>query len=340
MNSRAVSAIVLLCSFLAACAGGVKPEAKGPPDWVNGDSSRYSTTLYLMGRGVDANLDLAKDRARADLAKSFEVAVSEDTRDVQTFKQQSGKVTPQQSSELDISRSVRTRTDALIRGIEIAAVWRDPTSQQHYVLAVLPRAQAAHGLRQDIQALDDATEAYVAQARTEGDLLFKIAAANKAVQAQRERAELQRMLRVADVSGHGIAPKRNLGELDNDLEKLLSRMSIAPQVGGGDSAQLDTSVRAALAGAGFRAAESSANYVLEANLNLNALGQREGWYWYTGQLDVMLRDADGRVRGSKRWLIKESSAIDVVARQRAIDKAADILHRELRSTLLSFAVKE
>lgn len=336
MKYRGVPVLLLCCFFLAACAG-VKSGEKTEPDWVNGESLRYSPSSYLIGRGADASLDMAKDRARADLAKTLEVAVSEDTRDVQTFKQQDDKGGSQRSNQLEVSRAVRTRTDALIRGVEIAATWRDPRTQQYYALATLPRAQAAQGLRQDIQELDKATERFIAQARREGDLLSKSAAANKASSAQRERAQLQRMLRVVDVSGHGITPKWDIRELESDVDALLARMRIAPRSSGSGSAALDAALRAALADGGFYSAEETSDYILEGSLDLDALGQREGWYWYVGKLEVVLRDKDGRVRGATHWLIKESSALDAVARQRAEDMAVNILKRELRSALLKFA---
>src|SRR3569833_49188 len=159
----------LLGLSLLGCAGSARQEGKAPPDWVNGESARYRASQYLLGRGADAQLDNAKERARADLAKTFEVAVSEESRDVQSVKQQRGKAGMQQSGELDISRSIKTRTDAIVRCIEIADVWRKPKTRQKNTQTKKPRAQAARGLRQDIQDLDEATGRYIAQARGEGE---------------------------------------------------------------------------------------------------------------------------------------------------------------------------
>lgn len=335
MRCRNGVILCLLAAALLGCAGSTQQQAKGPPDWINGESARYSASHYLLGRGADSRLDDAKDRARADLAKTFEVAVSEESSDKQKVKQRSGAEGTQQSSELEVSRAIKTRTDAIVRGIEIADMWHDPASRQHYALAVLPRSQAARGLRQDIQALDDATGRYILQARGEGDGLGQIAAAMKAVSAQRERAELQRMLRVLDISGQGLTPTWSERELQSDLDTLLARVSITPRA---DSAMLDSALRGALADAGLRTtAGDDADYVIEASLKLEALGLREGWYWYAGKLDLVLRDRRGEVRGTRSWPIKESSTIDSVAHRRAADKAAETLRRDLRSTLLGFA---
>lgn len=332
-----ISLWFLLGLGLLACSAGVKDAGKRTPDWIAGESARFSSNQYLLGRGSDARLDNAKDRARADLAKTFQVAVSEESSDVQRFQRKTEDQRSEELQSLDISRAVRTRSEALISGIEIADIWRDPLSGDYYALAVLPRAQSARGLRQDIQALDEATRGHIARAREQGDPLDKAGASARVVAAQRERAEYQRMLRVVDSSGQGIPAPWNLAELEADLATLLQRVTVAPRAGGRDSENLLPALRAALADSGFRAADDAADYVLEAALNLHELGQREGWYWYAGSLELVLRDNAGRVRASQRWNIKESAKLDTLARQRAADKAAEILKRELRASLLGFA---
>ncbi len=327
----------LLGLGLLACSAGVKDAGKQTPDWVAGESAGFSSKQYLLGRGADMRLDNAKDRARADLAKIFQVAVTEESSDVQRFQRKTENQQTEEAHSLDISRAVRTRSEALISGIEIADIWRDPLTQEYYALAVLPRAQSARGLRQDIQVLDEATRGHIARAREQSDALDKARASAQAVAAQRERAEYQSMLRVVDSSGQGIPAPWNLSELAADLASLLQRVTIAPRAGGSDADVLQRALRAALADSGFRATDDgAADYLLEASLSLNDLGKREGWYWYAGSLEVALRDRAGRVRGSQRWSIKESATLDTVARQRAADKAAEILKRELRATLLDF----
>lgn len=333
---RLFAAIVTLIAMNLVGCGGTKPDA-GRPDWVDGASARYPAEQYLLGRGAAAELDSAKDRARADLAKTFQVTVSEESHDVQSITQQSDKTGTQQQGKLQISRAIDTRTDALIRGIEIADIWRDPATRHYHVLAVLARAQAARGLRQDIQDLDAATVRYLRESRAQSDPMKQIAAAAQAVAAQRERADAQRMLRVIDASGQGVAPKWNLRELENDLGILLTRVKIAPRLGGNDATGVDAALRGALADSGFSSAVEGEDYDLETTLTLEALGQREGWYWYTGKLELVLRDRAGQVRGSRQWSIKESATQESVAKQRARDSAGAILKKELRSTLLGFA---
>jgi len=200
--------------FLVGCSS----VPSGPPDWVNGKSAKYPDNQYLVGRGqADAQED-ARNRARADLAKILEVGISAKSSDVTSFSSGAEGA----KTESQVSRSIATRTDQIVRGIQIPETWQDPQTKSTYALAVLPRSQAAMGLRADIDRLDAATRGYVAQARNAPDLLAQVASASKALDSQRERDAVQQTLQVVDVTGRGVEPEQNSGQLAADLAALLS----------------------------------------------------------------------------------------------------------------------
>ncbi len=329
--------IVAFSLLLSACSG-VKPE-RDQPDWVNGESAQFPAERYLIGRGSASSAEDAKDRARADLAKVFHVAVAQESRDVQSFERTTeGAGVSRESGELKVTRAVETRTEAVVRGMEIGDFWRDPLTGRQHALAVLSRLQASTGLRREVNDLDAATRKHVERARNEQDALSKVAAAALAVQTQQTRIELQRMLQVMDITGRGVEPTWQLHALQADLDALLQRVKIAPRTRGNDASDIDDALRGALADAGFLAEEgAAADYVLEARLNLDDLGKREGWYWYAGSLDVKLTDTTGRVRGTQQWHIKESATVKNMAWRRAVERAALRLKQELRATLIGFA---
>jgi len=302
------------------------------PDWINGKSAKYPDNQYLVGRGQADVPEDARNRARADLAKILEVAVSAKSSDVTTYS--SG---PAGGTDSQISRSIATRTDQIVRGIQIPETWQDPQSKSTYALAVLPRSQAAMGLRADIDRLDAATRGYVAQARGAPDLLVQIASASRALDSQRERDGVQRALQVIDVTGQGVAPEQNSGQLAADLSALLKRVRMKPQAPG--SQELERMLSAALSAAGFVPdAGAAAPYVLFGSLQLDDLGQIDGWYWMRGTLEVQLTDTgSGKVRGNKRWEIKTSSPQKATAQRRTMDEADATLKRELRPAILGFA---
>jgi len=327
--------IVAASASLSGCAS--VPTAA--PDWLAGKSAKYPDSRFLVGRGQADSLEDARNRARADLAKVFQVAVSVETSDVTQFASTT-EGGGQGKTESQVTRNIMTRTDQIVRGIQIAEAWQDPQTKAHHALATLPRLQAAMGLRQEVERLDAATRGYVAQARNAQDLLAQVASASRAHDTQRERDGVQRALQVVDVTGRGVEPEFNSGQLAADLAALLKRVRMKPQAASGSQGGLERMLSAALSAAGF-VPESGADapYVLVGSLQLDDLGLIEGWYWMRGTLEVQLAEtASGKVRGNKRWEIKTSSAQKATAQRRALDEADALLKKELRPAILRFAV--
>lgn len=335
---------VLLAATLAVsliAAGGCASHPS-MPDWVNGPAEKYPSEQYLVGRGQAATAEEARDRARADLAKIFEVAIAVESADTQTFSHKSDankSAKPAGEYAAQASRRLTTRADQIIEGIQIAEVWQDPLTQTQHALAVLPRLQASVRLRQEIGRLDAATRKYLETSRAAADILMKIGAAQRALEAQRERVGYQKSLRVVDPTGRGAEPEWNITRLDADLADLLKRVRVAIQTAPNTPPEFAAAVSGAVAGAGFLiVAGAKPEYVLVADLVLEDLGLRDGWYWQRGALEVTLREmAADRVRGSRRWDIKVSAQDRVVSRQRALDQAAALLKKDLRETFIGFA---
>ncbi len=331
--------LAVLASAALLAAGGC---ASPMPDWVNSNSKKYQSEQYLIGRGQAVKADEARDRARADLAKIFEVAVTVESQDVQIFslKKNSSDKTAKSAGEYgeQTSRRIITRADQIIEGIQIADTWQDPQTKTHHALAVLPRLQAAQRLRQEIERLDVATEKFLETARNSPDLLLKIGAAQQALDAQMQRSGYQKSLRIVDPTRQGSESSWNSAKLNADLGDLLKRVHVAAKVAADAPTGFAAAVNGALAAAGFLIDTSEKpDYVLDANLALEDLGWREGWYWQRGVLSISLKEAaNERVRGSKRWDIKTSAQDHAVSLQRAVDQAGAILKKELRETILNF----
>lgn len=327
---KALTFVTLTTFLLAACAS----TGKGP-DWVHGTSAKYPNAQYLTGRGQAGSPEEARDRARADLAKIFEVSIAAESEDVQKFS--SGGAQPG-GYEAQATRRLTTRTEQIVRGIQVGDEWRDPITKTHYALAVLPRLQTANGLRQEIGRLDDATRSYVEQSRAASDLFAKIAAASSALDAQAEREGVQKSLRVVDVTGRGLEPEFNTGKLAADLNALLKRVRVSARVPENSPAGFAEVASGAVAAAGFQVETgASADFTLDARLDLQDLGLQEGWYWQRGNVEIALTDAAGRSRGNQRWPLKASARDRGTAARRAVDEADRILKQELRATVVRFA---
>jgi hypothetical protein len=330
---------IFVAVALTACGGApTKPADK--PDWIDGSSSRYPPELYVTGRGQSRQLDDAKNRARADLAQTFQVHIVENQKDVQAYSaaKVDGKTTETKSAS-SVTRTITTSTDQVVRGVQIGDTWHDTAGGDYYALAILPRQQAANALRQEIVRLDEATRIAIDAAANSLDPLDKIAKAHRALNAQIERLAFQRSLQVVDRSGEGVRPVWSISQLQNDFEKLLQRTRVRVVVINDDGGQAQELVTGAVANAGFSPdAAADADFALEVALNLEDLGQKsDGWYWSTGALEIKLVDKAGKTRGGKRWPVKVSAQEKPMVAQRAKAELTRVLDQELRATLIGFA---
>ena len=328
--------ILLISPALALLVSGCATTPPAQPDWISGDSASYQSAQYLLGRGQAATQEEAKDRARADLAKIFQVAVAVDSEDVQKFKTDPAGAGQYESHA---SRRITTHTEQIVRGIQIAMLWQDPATKNEHALAILPRLQAATSLRQQIAQLDDASRNYIGQSQKNNDLFLKIAAASLAVETQQERAALQQSLQVVDATGRGTESLWSSAQLQADLGELLQRVRLAPQVTADSTPGLEQVLAGALAQAGFLI-ETGQNpdFVLQARMNLTDLGLKDGWYWQRGTLEItLIETASGRVRGSTRWTIKGNAPDQESALKRALEQADAVLKQELGAAIISMA---
>ena len=149
----------------------------------NGNSSSYTGARYLIGRGTASTDNDARDRARADLAKQFEVAIEEQSHQSQRFEQTTKGTSTTQTLEQQVSRSLQTLATRTLLGAEIAHAWHDPVRKQHHALAILERTKARQQFEQEITALDQLTEQRLKQADTEAQPLVKAARVQQAINA-------------------------------------------------------------------------------------------------------------------------------------------------------------
>jgi hypothetical protein len=330
---------ILLCLLAAACAGTHSGE-NGRPDWIGGQSKKYPPALYLSGQGSALTAQDAKDRARSELAKQFEVAVRERSLQSQTFSSQQNAGESVQSLEQKISRKLLTYTSHSLQGVQIVEQWQNEADQQHHALAVLSRNSARQQFEQEIGALDDQTQQWLRQAESEKTPLKRAALVQQAITAQQQRRLVQSSLQVVDLSGRGKPPLMSLAELERSRDALLNRITLLPTASGAMAADLIGLLSAASAKAGFEITNSTrADYRLLAQALLDPVIEQNGWYWMRGTLQLSLIDNAGNDIGVKRWPLKASSTDVERTRQRLLSEMDALVKDELREVLLGFAAR-
>lgn len=330
-------AAVVLTAACSSTGGG-----REKPDWVDGAAAQYPAGQYLLGRGSADSVDLAQERARADLAKVFEVTIAVDGSDTQRAKGEGGVMRYEAASE----QRIVTRTEQVISGLRIAELWSAPPvagaggGRQH-ALAVLPRLPAGVALRQEIAQRDEAIEREVLRARAATDALERAGHAARALTLARERAGFDKALRVVDLSGRGVETTLGVARLQSDLDEQLTRLALIPALetsGPFEADNLLPLVKGAVASAGFLAADdagAATAYALKVSTQLDE-EFLEGWHWVRGNVELRVVDAAGRVRGSKAWPLKVSAQEQSAARARTMLELERLLKAQLRGAVLGF----
>ena len=328
LNTLLLSAIVLI----SACSSTTERQDQQPA-WVDGQSKHYPPQLYLTGQGSADNLIDAKDRARADLAKQFEVAINEHSLQQQQYsKQQQGEQLQQ-----SVSRQLITQTTRTIQGIEIAATWNNQTIHKHHALAVLSRNKAKQNFSQQIDTLDQHSQQKLKQAEAEKDALRKAARVQQAIDKQLQRQTLQSALQVVDASGRGKPAQISLGELTRTRDSLINRITLSAKTTGALAPQLKTILSGSSAKAGFQVStDNQSDYTLQAEAKLEPPFKQKQWHWLRGTLELRLIDSNNNDIGVQRWPIKAASVTTEQAEQRLLNDIDKILKNEFRTTVLGF----
>lgn len=313
----------LLVLSLVACASS--GDKSGPPDWVDGSSTRYKSSAYVTGLGSADSLNAARDRARADLAKTFRVQIDEKASDLRRYTSDGSNETFDSKIERDLS----VNTEQVLEGVTVPETWQHPTTGEYFAFAVLNRAQAGLRLRETISRLDASAQSMLTAARSTDDAFRKAEIALRVVENQRERAVVQSMLQAVDVTGRGVPAKWNLGELEADMMTALRRIELNAK---GD-AGWESVLRGVLSDSGFTVNNSGA-YTVTLEVDIAELPKRNNWFWRRAVAVMTMTGADGEALGQQRWEFKESASDVATVELRLREAVAKRLRDESRDTLL------
>ncbi len=332
------SACIALLLLLGACSSQTPKQ----PGWIAGNSIYYPEKTYLIGRGQSEYRSLAQDRARADLAKIFEVRLAETSEDEVHYQSDTQKGEQQSRLQSSSNRLISTRTKQILQGVRIAEIWQDPQSGEFHALAVLDRNQVGNILYQRIKKLDEAAKQELNQIKETRNVLAKIAHANRAIEYQQQREVEQRLYQIVDPTGRGLPQRYILPKLMVSRDSLLQRVSINSEVARDPLGDMETIINGAIASAGFRLLNSDkAAYTLVTELQLDKFKDADGWHWYRGSLQIELyNNKDDVLEGSHRWDIKVAAQKDKTALQRVRATIDKTLRSELRKVIVQFGLAE
>jgi len=287
--------LALGVSMIAACAVVSRqqvvvpePEPKAPEWTVSGELKGYPRDAFVIGLGRGVCQEAADDAARGEIAKVFEVRITEATDQSTTYSEvETGRGESWQRSA-DVARAVRTEASRVLAGVEIVARHR---GQEGFVsLAALSRAKASDELYS--RAVSLALRAEQLGKRTERDPLAAARAYYQAMLALVRLDVVNRDLRVL-----GLRKPVEVGLRASDLraaflEKLRSDVPFSLEVSGDDAARLQTAITSAFTALGVQISTGGKGRILVKGSCSMRRSDRLPREWIFVRYDLELRAQD------------------------------------------------
>ena len=300
------TATLMLGFVLAGCSST-------QPEWVDKPAEQYPQQRYLSAVGEADDRSTADDRALANLAKIFEVAVSDRSMDFSQARvsvDQSGLTT---SNIQSASRYVSTEAKQVLEGAQLVESWQGPEGKT-YSLAVLEKSPATRRFREAVRGADRQIDDRVNYASQQApNPVVALAALEQARKIENQRSNLNRNLAV--VSGKGIKATHDQASLEELLRNALASLHFSAEA---DSHELQKNLESAIGTLGITLDEKGP-YLLKASMDTEPVQQQQGWYWLRGSTQMSLM-YQGETLASRRWPLKVSAQDEGMVRQRAKDK--------------------
>ena len=286
------------------------------PNWVDTPTEQYPQQRYLSAVGQADDRSTADDRALANLAKIFEVAISDRSLDFS----QSRVITDQSGSTGSniqaASRYVTTEARQVLEGAQLVESWQDETGKT-YSLAVLEKAPATRRFREAVRSADRQIADRVTYASQQApNPVVALAALEQARKIEIQRSNLNRNLAV--VSGKGIKAPFDQADLEELLRNALATLHFTAEA---VSPELQQNLESAIGTLGITL-DKQAPYLLVASMDTEPVQQQQGWYWLRGSTQLSLI-FQGETLAQKRWPLKVSALEKGMVEQRAKDKLSE-----------------
>lgn len=301
--------VVLMLVALAACSS-----SGGKPEWIDRPESAYPASSHLTAVGSADDRNTAADRATANLAKIFEVAVADSSMDFSSATISSAQGQQMVTNEQEITRTVTTEARQVLSGAQVVEYWQ---SEQGRVsaLAILAKQPAAIRFQQTIMSLDREVQDLITFASAQAE--SPVAALNalkraRLAQIKRDQAN-QNLMIVAD--GRGVNSQYDTAAVETLIRNALTSIKVQVMA---DDESLQAEIQQALSTLGVPIVAQS-NLLLKGDIDIAPVEQKQGWFWLRGSYELIFQDGN-RVLAKQRWPVKVSSTEANLLPQRLRDE--------------------
>lgn len=328
--------MILAGAALLAAACGTAPKKSGSvvtggarPQWADGDSPDYPRSSYITGVGSADDENAASERARGEVARVFsaDVNVTSTVSESESNASSGGRETHSYSN--DVAQKVRTVSQKVLEGVDIAARWKDPTGR-YYALAVLPKAQGLLAVQEKSSEIDTEAAQYKAALASATEPFARAKAAARLLALSKAQASLASDSRV--LGGGPLQGVFDGAAVRADAAAALAALDVAVSVTGDGADAVQTAVVSGLNAAGLSAKSGADKADLMAVAQVSVQDQDSGdRRWKRSRAAATVSLTDGRTG-------KTFSTFDVTAREDATE-AGEARRRSLATLSRTTAAK-
>ena len=333
-----------LAAMTSACAPlgrSAKSESTGArPKWVDGESSRWPRSQYVLGVGSADDENSASDRARGEISRVFSTAVSVDT----TVDESESNTTQAGGSSTSfsqlVSQKVHTVSEKILEGVEIVERWRDLSAARSYALAVLDKSKALKTVEDKLQGLDQEALQWNTRMEASTDAFERAKAAAKLVALLNGRASLESDRRI--LGGAASASNAGLAAAKIAAAKALSALEVLVAVTGDGADELETGVVTGLASAGLNVQRGRSgdkgDLLIEVKSTSQSLDSPDPrWKWSRASATLSLTE----LRAGKTFARfdvseRQAAAASPEARRRALSVLAEKTSGKISAAIADF----
>jgi len=278
--------------------------AKKQPDWIDGPSKEYPSKEYFLGVGaastekgvLSQQRELAENRARAEIAKIFQVEVQTRTEEFTQLSSErpSGKKM-NKTSYASFVDAISTATASVLESVQLTDHYTHTKDKTLYALAVLhrPKGMALVQRHRDQAKSRAASKTEAAnEAVNSGNIFLALKYLNEALKHSREADAYSTEWAVLSPGGFtGHEWDSITVAIEDQIIKLSQKIRFQVAIGGSGE-KIKRNVLKALTEAGYRlstdpvSAEASFSYLLEGETDVVEKGDL-----YVGTYQALMAQA-------------------------------------------------
>ncbi len=239
-----------LVLFLCAGCGWMGGPAR--PAWIDGNSTQYPASQYLVGVGQADSRPQATEQAYAAVSRIFKAEITAQAKDWESYLVVESRGQTSTERRLTLDNVTRVTTDKVLENVHILDTWFDQKARQYYALAGMNRAQADSAMMERLAELDRTIQTQVTEARHTQDKLSRVRNLKRAAKNLVLREAYNTDLRTIRSSGQGHPAAYRVAELTAELEQFLSsNYRMAVEVSGEQTEPLERALIEGLTQEGF-----------------------------------------------------------------------------------------